>query len=140
MKNLDIDHNGKIIQTRAFRAHFSQTANNFTSIVNLATGDDYIKTAPRDTLMELYGLLDGEKRRLLPGVPQISGTEEELVLTYETFGGFPIEGTVCCTADGDRLTIQASIQNHSDIDIVEILMPHLGGIFLGDDYKDDAII
>ena len=140
MRNLDIDFSGKEVQTEVFRARFSPEVNNFTSIVNLVTGDDYIKAVPRDTLVELYGLYNGEKQRLLPDVPRMSGTETEMTLTYETFGGLPIKMAVCCSANGDLLTIQASIENHSDIDVVEVLMPHIGGVFLGDDDKDDVLI
>ena len=34
------------LETSAFRAEFDPQANNFTSLVNLATGDDYIKARP----------------------------------------------------------------------------------------------
>ena len=48
------------LKTNAFRARFAPEANNFVSLVNLATGDDYIKAAPRGPLVELYALADGE--------------------------------------------------------------------------------
>ena len=47
------------LKTNAFRARFAPEANNFVSLVNLATGDDYIKAAPRGPLVELYALADG---------------------------------------------------------------------------------
>ena len=53
------------LKTNAFRARFAPEANNFVSLVNLATGDDYIKAAPRGPLVELYALADGEKKKLL---------------------------------------------------------------------------
>ena len=46
------------LKTNAFRARFAPEANNFVSLVNLATGDDYIKAAPRGPLVELYALAD----------------------------------------------------------------------------------
>ena len=49
------------LKTNAFRARFAPEANNFVSLVNLATGDDYIKAATRGPLVELYALADGEK-------------------------------------------------------------------------------
>ena len=39
------------LKTNAFRARFAPEANNFVSLVNLATGDDYIKAAPRGPLV-----------------------------------------------------------------------------------------
>ena len=46
------------LKTNAFRARFAPEANNFVSLVNLATGDDYIKAAPRGPLVELYALAE----------------------------------------------------------------------------------
>ena len=58
------------LKTNAFRARFAPEANNFVSLVNLATGDDYIKAAPRGPLVELYALADGEAvRRLQDSFP-----------------------------------------------------------------------
>lgn len=48
--------------------------------------------------------------------------------------------TVRCTAENDRLCIRARMENHSAADVVEVLMPHIGGVYLGEDYADDAII
>lgn len=54
------------LKTNAFRARFAPEANNFVSLVNLATGDDYIKAAPRGPLVELYALADGERKSCCP--------------------------------------------------------------------------
>ena len=54
---------------RRFRARFAPEANNFVSLVNLATGDGISNaSAPQSPLVELYALADGEKKKLLPGV------------------------------------------------------------------------
>ena len=128
------------LKTNAFRARFAPEANNFVSLVNLATGDDYIKAAPRGPLVELYALADGEKKKLLPGVPGMSAGAGFLEISYTEFGGLPIGMTVRCTAENDRLCIRARMENHSAADVVEVLMPHIGGVYLGEDYADDAII
>lgn len=78
------------LKTNAFRARFAPEANNFVSLVNLATGDDYIKAAPRGPLVELYALADGEKKKLLPGVPGMSAGAGFLEISYTEFGGLPI--------------------------------------------------
>ena len=91
------------LKTNAFRARFAPEANNFVSLVNLATGDDYIKAAPRGPLVELYALADGEKKKLLPGVPGMSAGAGFLEISYTEFGGLPIGMTVRCTAENDRL-------------------------------------
>ena len=36
--------------------------------------------------------------------------------------------------------MQGEISNNSDLDVVEVLMPRLGGIVLGGSFEDDAII
>lgn len=101
------------LKTNAFRARFASEANNFVSLVNLATGDDYIKAAPRGPLVELYALADGEKKKLLPGVPGMSAGAGFLEISYTEFGGLPIGMTVRCTAENDRLCIRARMENHS---------------------------
>ena len=48
------------LKTNAFRARFAPEANNFVSLVNLATGDDYIKAAPRGPLVELAAVPEAD--------------------------------------------------------------------------------
>lgn len=140
MKSMDIESGSVEFGSASFQACFSPEVNNFTSLTNLVTGDNYIKQTPGHSLMELYGLVGNEKQRLLPGIPSVTAQEHVLHLAYNSFGGFPITANLICTAEADRLTIHISIQNHSNIDVVEILAPHVGGIYLGDNYEDDAII
>ena len=86
------------LKTPAFRACFSQEKNNFVSLVNLATGTEYIRQAPRDPLVELYALADGQKKKLVAGQPQVSGDSEHLEICYAEFGGLDIRMTVHCHA------------------------------------------
>lgn len=128
------------LQTSAFCARFSAKTNNFASLVNLATGDEYIKRPARTTLVELYALVNGEKTKLLPGAPHVTEGEGTLSITYETFGDKPIRMDLLCTGREEQLSITATLENHSDVDVVEILMPYIGGMYLGDDYADDNLI
>lgn len=128
------------LQTCAFCAHFSAETNNFSSLVNLATGDEYIKRPPRTALVELYVLVNGEKTKLLPDAAQLAGTEDTLSVTWETFGGKPIRLELLCAGRGEQLSLSATIENNSDVDVVEILMPYIGGMYLGADYADDNLI
>ena len=86
------------LKTPAFRACFSQEKNNFVSLVNLATGTEYIRQVPRDPLVELYALADGQKKKLVAGQPQVSGDSEHLEICYAEFGGLDIRMTVHCHA------------------------------------------
>ena len=91
--------------------------------------------------MELYALADGEKKKLLPGVPGMSAGAGFLEISYTEFGGSPIGMTVALY--GGKRQVCASVprmENHSAADVVEVLMPHIGGVYLGEDYADDAII
>ena len=128
------------LKTPAFRACFSQEKNNFVSLVNLATGTEYIRQVPRDPLVELYALADGQKKKLVAGQPQVSGDSEHLEICYAEFGGLDIRMTVHCHAVQDRLSIRAELENHSQADVVEILLPHIGGLYLGGEAHPDYII
>lgn len=104
------------LKTNAFRARFAPEANNFVSLVNLATGDDYIKAAPRGPLVELYALADGEKKKLLPWAYR-GGVQEQAFsgdILYGTSGGLPIVMTVqAVRQENDRLCSVARMENHS---------------------------
>lgn len=128
------------LRTAAFAAEFSAQVNNFTRLINLQTGDNYIKAAPRDPLIEIYLLRDSKKVKLTPDTPQISLAGETLTITYHTFDGVTIGATVLCTGMDDRLSIEVTLENNSDETVVELLAPHLCGIYLGKDYTDDSII
>lgn len=128
------------LKTSAFRAVFSPEVNNFTSLVNLATGDDHIKTTPRDPLVTLFALDGKQKVELRPGPPKVEEKPGCLVIRYERFGDRAIALALTCRAEGDRLTFDAQVENHSESPVVELLLPHLGGIYLGQSHADDAIV
>ena len=126
------------LKTEAFSAVFDLQQANFTHLVNHATGDDYVKARPKGPLVELYAVRNGEKMRLLPeALWELTGGQS---VEIGRFGGLPISMTLRFEARGDRLTVQGEISNNSDLDVVEVLMPRLGGIVLGGSFEDDAII
>lgn len=128
------------LKTSAFHACFSIEKNNFVSLVNLATGTEYIRQTPRDPLVEIYALTDGQKKKLTACQPQVNGDSEHLEICYTEFGGLDIRMTVHCHAAQDRLSIRAELENHSQADVVEILLPHIGGLYLGGGARPDYII
>lgn len=127
------------LKTSKLYALFDPAANNFVRLTNLATGEEYIKHKPRDPLVELYGLQSQKKIKLTPDCPEVCTENKILKLHYSSFSGYPVEMTVICSAEEDKLTVSAEIHNHSQLDVVEILMPHIGGIYLGKD-ADDSLI
>lgn len=140
MKNMDIETVCAEFGTASFRARFSPEVNNFVELTNLRTGDNYMKQSPAYPVIELYGLEGKEKKQLMPGVPCVTVRDQRMRLVYDSFGGLPIAANLICTAEADRLTIHISVENHSNMDIVEVLAPHIGGIYLGNTYEDDTII
>ncbi len=129
------------LEGKTFSAIFSPELNNFSSIRNLLTGDEYIKSAPQVPLICLYGLINGEKQELLPGTPEVSGSKQNMSIHYASFGGRAIEATLLIKTEDDILRISATVENKdAETEITEILMPHISGIYLGESYEDDAII
>lgn len=124
-----------------FSAEFSPELNNFSSIRNLVTDDEYLKFKPQVPLISIYVLIGDEKAELLPDQPNILFSSEGMTIHYTSFGGRPIEAVIRFKADGDLLHISATIENRDAFsEIVEILMPHISGIYLGESHKDDIII
>jgi len=132
-----------LLRTTAFEVEFSGAIHNLSIIRNLTTGDNYVKKVPRVPLVSLSALTTGSDSllELLPDTARISGDEAQQTVDYQTFGGYAIQVTVHLKACGDSLFISADIANHQEgLDIVEILCPHISGIYLGDSYQDDTII
>ena len=127
------------LKTQKLFLRFDPKIGNFTQLGNLVTGEDYIRETPRDPLVELYGLVDGKRRKLPGHLAEAAVDGNCLTLDYDSFGGYPVSMRVCCRCADDRVTISADIRNNSQIDVVEILMPHIGGIYLGG-REDDYII
>jgi len=143
MKRMAIENEGTVMRItgRTFSAEFSSELNNFSSIRNLITNDEYIKFAPQVPFISLYALIGDEKRELLPDQPNILFSNEGMTIHYSSFGGRLIEAAIRLKADGDLLKVSATIENKDAFsEVIEILMPHISGIYLGESYQDDIII
>ena len=127
------------LRTDKIRACFDRKIGNFTELWNLSTNTNYVRCAPRDPLIELYGLKNGERVKLSGHISDVAEAPDALILSYDSFGEYDISAKVTCRCEQDRLVFSAEICNHSTIDVTEILMPHLGGIYLGNGQKDYLI-
>ena len=127
------------LKTSKISLLFDPGIGNFTKIENLATGENYVKQDPRDPLVDLFGLVDGKIIKLGPTPAEVATFGDRMTLHYTSFGGYSIRMDVECRCHDDRVIIRGEIHNESNIDVVEILMPHIGGIYLGAS-SDDYII
>ncbi len=130
MKNWDTK-----LSTERIEAVFSPKCNNFISLINKESGEDLIKTEPIFPLVSLFGLEGKEKKELLPSKPLVNCDSSTLILRYDSFGNRDIKAEVRVKAIDDKLIISAEIENNSSLDVVEILMPHIGGIYLAEEDK-----
>ena len=127
------------LKTSKLLLSFDPVVGNFTKIENLRTGENYIKEIPRDPLVDLFGLLNSEITKLSPCKADVTISDHQLQLHYASFGGQPIQMDLVCDCDDDKVTIYGNVQNSSSIDVVQILMPHIGGLYLGGS-ADDFLI
>ena len=134
MKNMDTNK-GRALSTSKLYAFFSEDANTFTALVNKESGEDYIKTEPTFPLITLYGLKDKEKIELQPSKPIIEGNDDYLSVSYSSFSSFDIFVKLSIKAQDDKLILSCNIDNQSTLDVVEILMPHISGLYLGTNDK-----
>ena len=134
MKNMDTNK-GRALSTSKLYAFFSEDANTFTALVNKESGEDYIKTEPTFPLITLYGLKDKEKIELQPSKPIIEGNDDYLSVSYFSFSSFDIFVKLSIKAQDDKLILSCNIDNQSTLDVVEILMPHISGLYLGTNDK-----
>lgn len=114
------------LRTDKIRACFDRKIGNFTELWNLSTNTNYVRCAPRDPLIELYGLKNGERVKLSGHISDVAEAPDALILSYDSFGEYDISAKVTCRCEQDRLVFSAEICNHSTIDVTEILMPALG--------------
>lgn len=120
------------LKTSKLSIGFDPVVGNFTKIENLLTGENYVKQVPRDPLVDLFGLVDGKITKLPAAIDRIDALDDGFVICYTSFGGHNIQMDVECKCKDDKILIGGHIHNRGEIDIVEILMPHIGGIYLGD--------
>ena len=102
------------IRTSSFSAVFDTEKNNFTSLCNLATGDEYIKSAPRFPIISVFVWEDGVRKELWPEKGAVRRIQEGLVVEYPAFGGRSVRAMLELKADGDRLTVSGQLENGGD--------------------------
>lgn len=127
------------LKTDRISVRFDPCENKFVSLKNLVTGHEYIRETPRDPLTELYGLVGNRRVKLLPHLADAVPEGDTLTIRYDSFGGYPIMMRLLCRCREDRMEISGEIVNNSSIDVVEILLPHIGGMYLGASSTDYII-
>ena len=70
------------LRSKTFTAEFSSKYNNFTSIKNIISNDEYIKKEVNVPIITLYGTVDNIKSELIPQEGKIQGNENELTIEY----------------------------------------------------------
>lgn len=124
-----------------FETRFDSTSNNLVSLRNRITGDEYIKSTPHAPMVTLYGWENRKKVTLTPANPTLIREGKTLVVQYARFGDRAVQVALRLTAEEDRLTLSARIENQCEgLVITEVLMPRIGGIVLGDDFRNETII
>lgn len=129
------------LRGNTFICEYSSEINNFISIKNSITGDEYIKKDIKQSIIELYGISDKNKIKLIPEKIEVSENENELVITIKKFSNKNIICNIYIKSIEDKIIINADIENLDEsIEITEVLMPRISGIYLGDSHEDDVII
>lgn len=82
------------LRTDKIRACFDRKIGNFTELWNLSTNTNYVRCAPRDPLIELYGLKNGERVKLSGHISDEAEAPDALVLSYDSFGEYDISAKV----------------------------------------------
>lgn len=147
---------GKMIQTLEnayIRLAFDSEINNVVEIRNKITGDNYIKSVQTNPVLSLWCInkKSGGKVRFVPseetGPGTVSGENaERLELKFDSFcdsgARLDVKAAVSVEISDDcMLQWVVSLENNDpDYDIVEVLFPHIRGIYLGETWKDDTII
>lgn len=136
------------------RLAFDVQTRQLTSLMNLHTGDDYLKGSITAPLFKLFCLLENGKSKIecLPGVLEaaaVSERQDGQVMVIK-FSDVHAEGVahplVVCVEiflgkDEAELEWKLILQNDSrEVDVVEVLFPYLRGVVLGDSWEDDTIL
>ncbi len=130
-----------LLDENCLRIEFDEELNNFTSIFNKITGNEFIKNKPYSPIVTLYAIRNNERIEIVPKESVVSKKESELLISMGNFGGYKISVNLKIFIKGDSIDISAEIANDAeDIEIIEVMMPRLSGIYLGDTYDDDVII
>lgn len=133
------------LENEFLRFTFDSSIINLTELTNKKTGDNYIKCVQNHPILSLWCLSGHEKVHLTPSGVTLKAKQGRLEIHCDTFAGkgteLPIQAEATLEIGGDcMLKGSVSLENHSPCDIVEIMFPHIRGIWLGESWKDDTII
>ena len=113
------------LKTDKIRACFDRKIGNFTELWNLSTNTNYVRCAPRDPLIELYGLKNGERVKLSGHISDVAEAPDALILSYDSFGEYDISAKVTCRCEQDRLAFSAEMYNIFLSNLISRHTPHL---------------
>ncbi|WP_300385065.1 DUF6259 domain-containing protein, partial [Clostridium sp.] len=129
------------LRGKTFTCEYSSEINNFISIKNSITGDEYIKKEINKSIIELYGLSNKGKVKLIPEEISVLSYENSLIININKFSNRNIRGKIFIKSNDDSIIISSEIENLDEsIVITEVLMPRISGIYLGESHEDDVII
>ena len=143
----------QIVENQYIKLAFDCEINNAVEIINKSTADNYVKSIQKNPILSLWCIhrKDGAREKFIPA--EVTGTKVEpgeqgplLSISYDGFtgGGKKLEVKAEATVQicGDyMLQWSVSLKNSDpEYDIVEVLFPHIRGIYLGQSWNDDIII
>lgn len=128
------------LETNSFSALFDLEKNNFVSLQNRITGDEYIKKSPRFPMISVLVMDAGQKRELWPQDGKEYWENGRMNVAYASFGGEDIRAELSFEASGDRIQIAGKIENHCGCDIVEVLLPRVNGLSLGASHTENVLL
>jgi hypothetical protein len=141
------------LENEYVKLSFDSKINNIIELRNKLTNDNYVKSNQKGSILALWCILKekGIREKFIPtGVTGLKVDSNEsstkLSITYNGFMGdgkiLDINAEVNVKICGEKmLQWTVCIENrHSGCDIVEILFPHIRGIYLGESWEDDIII
>lgn len=141
------------IENKCLSLTFSDEINNVMEIRNKATEDNYIKVVPENPIFSLWCMKkeNGKKKKFVPSKPVefnkvCSEGACRLELGYKGLIGEDdeLKADIKLTAEIKEDCIirwNIEIKNEDEAyDVVEVLFPHVRGIYLGDSWNDDTVI
>ncbi|GMQ62333.1 DUF6259 domain-containing protein [Vallitalea maricola] len=141
------------ISNKYIELEFCSDIHNIVSLVNKSTKDDYIKVKPDNCIFSLYAKNElGNKVRLYPNdayrVNINKGEEyEKISCIYDSLFmedkkiDTSVFVEILMERESDDIKFNISIDNREkDIEIIEVLYPHIRGVYLGEVPEDDILI
>ncbi|MCM0646917.1 DUF6259 domain-containing protein [Clostridium swellfunianum] len=135
------------LKNRFLSVGFDTNKMKIVSIINLISGDEYIKQENDAEIFELT-CIDFENKLYKVYPTKVESAEiiqkrnsETLRVKYLVNDDFKVTTDISISQQSDLLNWSIAIDNNSNkYDIVEILYPRIRGIYLGDTWEDDIII